>query len=272
MHKVFLCSVAILQIEPTLDSLKLGLVGLPEAESNLIATLFRLHRVERSFIWKLRSAPPFDALLVDASAQPEDFGHLCSTSTRIMMLSAAGTQEHGNLERPIRSDRLVAWLNSIEVGLLHGGHDAFASTEASASQSATRNSAFVQTQTPIGSTTVEPVAEPTADPSMVFKLKRWPPAALLARDVRRIRTATVLSRKPISLTELANVTRIDKDLCTAFLQILIQHNLISSQQRPAPPEQPAEKIESPIHPHATKPPEKVGRSLIQSIRRRFGLT
>lgn len=255
-----------------MDSLKLGLAGLPEAEGNLIATLFRLHAVERSFIWTLKKAPPYDALLIDASFPEEATLPLRGRNTSIMRLSAPGQQTPGEMHRPIRSDRLISWLNSIEVGLLHGGHDAFAST---ASHSVIGASSFESAAARPAASSMPGALRPgtidLSDETLAYKLKRWPPASALAKNVGRIRVATVLSRKPITIKELVALSRIAADDCEAFLQTLAQHHLLAIERRASEPRAAAPINELPPL-EAMQKTEKRGRfDLVRSIRRRFGL-
>jgi hypothetical protein len=254
------------------DSLKLGIAGLPMAETNLIATLFRLHRVERSFIWTLRYTPPFDALLVDASLTTESIQPLCGPNTSVMRLSPQGEPAQGEMPRPIRSDRLVSWLNSIEVGLLHGGHDAFASTAGhSGPATESHDTVAARATTPSIDLIPKPPID-TSDASLLFKLKRWPPAEAMAQDVGRIRIATVLSRKSISLQELTSLSRIERSHCEAFLQTLSKNNLISIGRRPHSSSKSAVTAGFMASHAAKKKDDRGGRlSLIFSIRRRFGL-
>src|SRR5690606_22454767 len=104
-----------------MDTLKLGLLGLPEPEARLVATLFRLHGVERSFIWSLASDGPFDAVLVDAALPEAEWRAAVGEGVPVRRLLAVGVPSAGadEMARPIRSDRLVDWLNSVEVQILH---------------------------------------------------------------------------------------------------------------------------------------------------------
>lgn len=272
-HQIALHSRSVKQKnEENVDSLKLGLAGLPDAEINLISTLFRLHRVEPSFIWRLQSEPPFDALLVDASLSEDLYGHLCGLRTNVMRLSCPASKVEGEMPRPIRSDRLVAWLNSIEVGLLHGGHDGFAST-ASLSRSSELPSIVEQRRVkPLQPAQAsEEASINTSDATLLYKLKRWPPTNELGKDIGRIRVATMLSRKPISLEELISLSRVSKHDCESFLRRLSQLQLLSIERRSAASLDFDLLAEFTIKEEAPKTALKGGLGLIRSIRRRFGL-
>ncbi len=260
---------------PIVDFLKLGLFGLPQAEVRLIATLFRLHSIEPSFIWTLPAQAPFDAILVDASVPESDMAPLRINGARIMRLSAPGQKLEGEMPRPIRSDRLIAWLNSIEVGLLHGERDGAAST---ASHSTV--AAALDRQTPSGAT--KPPSAPMnadqatqldlSDQELTFKLKRWPPSYVVEKDVNRIRLATVLSRKPISLKELTALARIGEHECKTFIQTVATLGLLLVERRVEKSPEQDLLTEFPMKVEPSKPVAKRGGfALISSIRRRFGL-
>jgi len=250
-----------------MDSLKLGLVGLPDAEAALVATLFRLHRVEPSFIWSLVDAGPFDAVLADAGVSDESLAAFAGRSARATRLMPVGQAAAGDnqMSRPIRSDHLVAWLNAIEVGILHGG-DGFASTAG--------HSGHVPSL--LGSwpgRVANPLASNDETANRRFKLRRWPAPAVLAADVVRIRAATLLSRRPMSLAELSTVSGMPLKRCEGFVGELAQVGLLEMTED-LPSMAPA-----PIKPQpADNEPAKTaltragfGRALISSIRRRFGM-
>ena len=258
-----------------MDLLKLGLFGLPQAEVRLISTLFRLHGVEPSFIWILPERPPFDAILVDASVPESDMPSVRATGARVMRLSAPGQSIEGEMPRPIRSDRLVAWLNSIEVGLLHNERDGFASTASHSSPPAS----LAPTAAPAPAISLPPARETStpspldlSDEALAFKLKRWPPSYVVEKDVNRIRLATVLSRKHLSIKELTSLSRVSLQESQAFIQTVATLGLLLIERQAD--KSPEQKLlaEFPLKAEAPKPTQKRGGfALISSIRRRFGL-
>jgi hypothetical protein len=237
-----------------MPSFRLGAIGLSQAEQSLLATLFRLHRVDPSFAWTLVDQAPFDALLVDTGTATRSFIHVVEERTRVKRLSAAGKTAPGEMPRPIRSDLLVNWLAAIEPGL--------------ARETA---SVAVSPATP-------PVAPSTAsmpNGGKLFKLKRWPPPNVLARDADRIRMATLLSRKMMSLTDLTRLSRIAVDSCQSFLRELDANGLLSTtdlalQTHTGAQTRAATPHARPSSPAASARPG-IATSLIHSIRRRFGI-
>ena len=57
-------------------------------------------------------------------------------------------------------------------------------------------------------------------------LTRWPEAALLQRDIRYIKLATALTRRPVSIDELATRTQFPIQLCQDFVDILKARHLL----------------------------------------------
>lgn len=249
-----------------MDFLKLGLVGLPDAEASLVNTLFRLHRMDASFIWALSETGPFDAVLVDSTVPEHHLRAVIGKRVRISRLLPMGVPPGagGEMSRPIRSDHLVGWLNSIEVDILHGGGDGFASTAAysgHASSLPASRSGFV------------PVSASRPGFALQrFKLKRWPSAAILAADVVRIRAATLLSRRLLTLSELSSLSGMQLQRSEEFVMELAQHRLLETAD-PLPAPAPVQRGSPPSvksgESRAARP--GLGRALISSIRRRFGM-
>lgn len=263
-----------------MELLRLGHVGLTAAEGGLVATLFRLHGIDQSFIWQLASTPPFDALLIDGQCVDEEFNHLLGNHTRCMRLDQHGRQSDGLMPRPIRSDVLLNWLNSIEVELLHSPGDAFASTAIQSQIDHTSD-----TLQPSPSKAVDDIALPGVRQIQLqtppgweergdateYKLRRWPPVALLNKDVARVRVATMISRRPMRLSELADLSRIPVQRCEEFLLEWARHDLVQLSERTQSSMKPASPSDSEESLLGASPKAGFGASLLHSIRRRFGI-
>ena len=240
-------------------TLTLGLVGLSDPECALVATLFRLHRVEPSFIWTLAGSGMVDALLVDDSVAEQDFAHRMGPRAQVMRLSPHGVDREGQMSRPIRSDRLVGWLNSVELERL---------------QQAPVKPAQAVALTPAVPAAVVTRREAPAAPAAVgyegpaWRLRRWPAPALLGKDAIRIRLATMLSRRAMSLPELAALARVPLAHCQQFVTELQRQGLIDVL--PSSPTTLAPRPEARAAAAVTSTRRGVGASLIHSIRRRFG--
>lgn len=259
-----------------MELLRLGLAGLSAAENALVATLFRLHGVDRSFIWTLAVEQPFDALLVDVQCPETEIQHLKGTHTRLMRLERHGVQSDGVMSRPIRSDLLLNWLNSIEIDLLHNPGGASASTTPPSQIEVISVLPQLKHLTPARAATVAP-AKPPLPPGWAsrgdgteYKLVRWPPQSMLNKDVARVRVATMMSRRAMSLQEASTLSRIPPERCEEFLIEWTRHGLVSMSDRPV-----ANGMTAPPNPtsDAARLTSRAGfgASLIHSIRKRFGI-
>lgn len=262
-----------------MDALRLGLIGLSSAEDALVATLFRLHRVDPSFIWQLATAPPFDALLVDAACHPSEFDHLLGMNTKLMKLGEIDSDRPDELPRPVRSHVLVRWLHSIEVEILHSSGDQFASTGIQSRHSMswqdpeTTHGGRLAPRPGPGPEAVSP-ARLTAGAR--FKLRRWPPHSYLNGDVNRVRMATMLSRRALSVRDLSASTLVPDSQCENFLRELLNAQLLD-EVIPAPaafkPAGPDADRSTPAAQTSMPEPKSrgIGQSLLRSIRKRFGI-
>ncbi len=78
-----------------------------------------------------------------------------------------------------------------------------------------------------------PFATAALDTSQSFKLKRWPPSKLLNLQ-GRIRMATVLLRRVVSLQELSKYANQEEHVCKGFLAELWAADLLSAQTTKPP--------------------------------------
>lgn len=258
-----------------MGSLKLGVIGLSAPEQSLVATLIRLHRLDPAFIWTLATAPPFDALLVDVGVAARSYVLSAGPRACVKRLSAPGSPANrGEMPRPIRSDLLVGWLNSIETGLLkEARHVAPATGGSGGSSAGTVTTSAEASAIANAAGSLEAAHEsPLHNDHTGFRLKRWPGVGVLAQDVRRVRMATLLSRKVMNLNELTMLSRLPATVCLAFLRELEMQGLLDTTEH---------STNEPLvaHPHAhqaePKPTASVqsGRasSLLHNLRSHFGI-
>ena len=189
----------------------------------------------------------------------EDFADRMGARTQVMRLSPHGVEREGQMSRPIRSDRLVAWLNAAELERLQ--QPAAQAAPAVAPPPAAHAAVVARRDAPAG-----PAAVGNEGPA--WRLRRWPAPALLGKDAIRIRLATMLSRRAMSLPELAALARVPLAHCQQFVTELQRQGLIdvlpSSHQTRVP--RPEARTATAV----TSTRRGVGASLIHSIRRRFG--
>lgn len=245
-----------------MSTLRLGAYNLPAAEVVLVQTLFRLYSHGDTFRWTFVTAPPYDALLVDGTTEDGIGPDVERMAKAVLRLTRINADEAPNtLQRPIRADRLQDWLKATEHDLLE-----------------TRPAGLVDGDSESGPATLpNPTPEPaSAAPNVQlsplrFKLRRWPPAALLRSDPHRIRMATLLSRRALNAAELAIISQQPASECQLFLQTLQTTGLVQVQQdmpatSAAADSSPAARAVTTV---AAKP--TFARGLISGIRRRLGL-
>ena len=230
--------------------LRLGAYNLPAAEVVLVQTLFRLFAHDTSFRWAFVDKAPYDALLVDGTAPESSSAEVGRLTRFVLRLTRMHAPEAPNtLQRPIRADRLHDWLVSVDRSMQQTlSPDAADSLIEQAESLAAATERVLLTST------------------LRFKLRRWPPGALLRKDPARIRMATLLSRRALSTAELAGLSGQPLEDCQAFMQLLQTTGLVSLQQEPA-----ATAAQPPAADEETPRKSGFGRGLIAGIRRRLGV-
>lgn len=240
-----------------------GVRGLPAAETLLLRTLFRLYQHGASdFRWTLVDAAPYDALLVDANAETAD-----DNVQAILTLGSAALAGMPNaLARPLRSEMLEAWLLSTQRELLAKQETAAlaAPVAVPAEQPAAAPAAMPAVTVPVATAAQAADGNANAD---TYKLTRWPPAAMLRNDPSLIRMATVLSRRAMTIAELARVSQQPADNASMFVMSLRDASLLVSNAMPRPLRH-AVVEKRPSLPHR---PQKIERGLLNRIRVRLGL-
>ncbi|SEF28189.1 hypothetical protein ABL840_27635 [Variovorax sp. NFACC27] len=220
--------------------LRLGVYKLPIAEVILVRTIVRLSANDAGFAWQLVDVPPYDALLVDGPAVEHEYSRVVGMAAAVLRLTRmnAGGVQPGTMERPIRADRLQQWLRSIEHALREAQ--------------------------PGGLTLHEQTAlEMEVSDAERFMLRHWPPAMLLRNDLDNIRMASLLARRALNASELADISQLPFDQCVAFLHALKKAGVLELHVEP-PMLPPVPRSEANAR-------GDFARSLINGIRRRLGL-
>ncbi len=226
-----------------MSTFRLGLYKLPAAEVVLVQTLLRLYGGGVAGAhWTLADRPPWDALLVDATgAEPADSGYagMAAAVLRITRMGEAGRPD--TIERPIRPDKLLRWLDQ-----RHPAMPAVASPPAD-----------------------EGVSTADAFSDVRYRLRRWPPASVLRNDARRVRLATLLSKRAFNAVELAAMSQQPAGDCHAFLRLLRGTGLVEVVASARPHASTSNPTSSPAIAH--KPARGFASGLIGGLRRRLGL-
>jgi hypothetical protein len=215
--------------------LRIGVHQLSGGQAGLVRALIQLlAQGSSNFPWKYANEGPYDALIVDAQSVDIRDPQFRGSAKAISALGeppATVPADLEVLEWPLRADRLESWLMRVQRTL-----GALPAADSPA-------------KGPDG-----------APPSVRYKLKRWPPDALLHGDAQRIRLATLLSRKPLDEQELARLSGQDAERCHTFIQLLQGFKILEAESQAPLPARPASAPTATAH-----------AGLIRSIRRRLGL-
>lgn len=224
--------------------LRLGVYKLPAAEVAVIRTIVQLYANDVAFPWMLVNAPPYDALLVDETETAGERDELARMAGAVLALTRqnAGGLPH-TLERPIRADKLQQWLKSTECALLV----------------ALPARLDMEAQTAL---------EIEVSDSVRFTLRRWPSALLLRNDPDKVRMASLLTRRALNASELAEISELPLSQCVTFLQTLRSVGMLDLHVAPAGARTHAEL--SGVQGISTAIRSEFARGLINGIRRRLG--
>lgn len=231
--------------------LRCGVQGLPAAEAALVRTLFKLYQHGTSdFRWALVDTPPYDAVLIDFNARSAGAmaGHEAVKALLTIGDSSLGSVPD-TLARPLRSEMLEAWLlQKQRLFFPEGGPGLSVSSP---------QTSFMAASSP-GS----------RQEAGSYRLLRWPPAAILQKDPSLIRMATVLSRRPINISELARLSQQPLESAYTFLLALRTAGLLDITEQAPSGGRPRPESNAPRSAHSSK---KIERSLMSRIRLRLGL-
>ena len=158
--------------------LRLGAYQLPVPEMALIRAYFRLYAQNSGFHWNFVDLPPYDALLIDDSAadvEPVLGQDMPAASIRVTKEKKDNPEAY--LTRPLRSDMLENWLRKVEYDHLQSALKALPALRA-----VTKASLSPQ---PFPAAAADISVKADGRSLMRFKLRRWPPAILLQKNLPR---------------------------------------------------------------------------------------
>lgn len=224
---------------PALLSRVVGVEGLSAAEVNLLRTILKLS-TKLVVDWTLNEQGPCDVLLTANAGKPDGI-HEGLQARIVVPVVRRGDSTGGEfLERPFRAEDFVALLGRLAPALN------------------------------VGAPAASPIEAAQAPADRRGRLKRWPPSQLMGSSRERLQLATLLSRRSRSASELSAVAGYPESQCSAFMQELEKHDLLSWEMpgRPEQIQQPAPTL--PASTNAGERPSAPG--LLGSIRRRLGLS
>jgi hypothetical protein len=225
-------------------ALRLGVYKLPAAEVAVIRTIIMLYASDAAFPWTLVDAPPYDALLVDGTTTEGERSGLACAAGAVLALTRmnSGSLPH-TMERPIRADKLKQWLKGIERALAQARPAQWGADEQTA-------------------------LEMEVSDSVRFSLRRWPSALMLRNDMDKVRMASLLSRRALNASELADTSQLPLSQCVTFLQALRTAGTLELHVASAASAL-GESSRSAAFAGAGR--SEFARSLVNGIRRRLGL-
>lgn len=255
--------------------LRCGVVGLSPAELSLVRILLRLykHSVD-DFRWILVETAPYDALMVDwklgEAVAPGGIG----PSVPTLMVGPSTMPGLANmLTRPIRSELMEAWLQQTQRDLLARGQSAIGNALPPTTVTV-HGADFAQASAPRLKTPTDVAAgnasQATADAAL-YKLLRWPPAAMLRNDPTQIRMATVLSRRAVTVSELAQLSQYTLDTAHAFVVSMRGAGLLTMPTGVASASARSASSPAAATSAYSRTSQKIERSLMSRIRLRLGL-
>lgn len=270
--------------------LKLGIHQLAASEAIVVRTLMWLYGGRDGCNWVFADAPPYDAVLVDA---PPDAPPTIENTRHLVHLTRAAHagKGPGSLSRPLGADKLRQCLHQVEALLTASpaartNEPAETGTPPASSPAASAANAPAPQDRPTLPAPLLPVLAPLDFPTACadllpadaprHRLKRWPRAAVLRADPKRIRMATLLSRRALNIHDLTVLTGYDAPECQVFMQVLRSSDLLANDVLPRGPEPVSALHAPPTAPAviaATIPSAapSLARGLIASFRRRLGL-
>lgn len=166
----------------------LGIDALPVAEVNLLKTILRLSS-KLANKWELSESRRCDVLLQDSSVYVGGQSKV-SDAQFVVVITRPADQVVAptSLVRPIKIDEIEILLTDFE---------------SSISKSAVNLDS--------SSLTIK---------SGHFKLKRWPPQSILGGSLEKIQIATFLSRRPLTMAQLIELSGKSQQTCVAFVKSL----------------------------------------------------
>lgn len=227
--------------------LRLGAYGLSDAIVRHLGVLLRFLEHQNTHPWQFVDQPPMDLVVTTPEARPDLPATLSENAISIVEYGreADHARSAHELPRHFRSRHLEDVLKVVEAAV---GERRVSPVQTPVA----RKPSKVETSAKVE---VAPIAS-----SSLFKLLRWPPAAIVRRDPVRTRLASMLTRAPISVEQMATRSGQPAQVCLDFIHALQSVGLIETTQQGQLEQQPV--------PQQRK---SLAAGLISSLRRHLGL-
>ena len=239
-----------------MTSLKLGIVGLESAEISRVRILLRLLAGSPNFHWSYAAVGPFDAVLIAQSiATPVD-------AVRIDVLPAGAAAVGGSLLLPIDANALEEVLYILQRQLQPTEFGELFESPLSVSTSIEEHSLVIARVAPTSAQNHFSI-----DDSAKYKLKRWPPQAVLRDRKDRVRIANLISRNSFSVEQIVQSSGISKAEVRSFITVLQSFGILNVNETTV--EQSTLRLST--HTSAAPRQGMAKRSLLSAIRRTLGI-
>lgn len=236
--------------------LRLGTVALEPKDVAYVRALVRLFVHTEKLSWTLVDAAPYHAVLVRGSgpaARPlwlADFDGLV-----VRLVDGDGNVAADALAYPLRPEQLREWLKLRQRPL-------------AGEPVQERQPMQVQVQAPPAEVAAAAAAIGVSDQAArrgrLFKLRRWPDVGLLNEHPAALRMATLMSRRALSVAQLAALTDQSESACRRFMASLERAGLLHEVAAPDEPHGAQAAVAAPVI-------APVRQRLLASLRRHLGL-
>lgn len=245
--------------------LKLLVQSLTDTDIAKAAAFLRVGRERLQFDWKIVYSGDLDVLMLGAAEADTVRGMVDDplATLRVVDAHAARTETPGDLVRPLQYERFIEMLSDVERRV--------------ASEPA---AAPISSQRALDATLPDhaPPRVVALPPGARFRLRRWPPLALLQGYRYHPRLASFLSARHLDLDELARLSNVGREECESFVRGLMTAEVLDVElagaRRPGPPAAPAPPSTAPttIPGRPLGSPPAIDRGLLGRIRLSLGLT
>jgi len=185
--------------------LKLRPIHLSEREIATIDAFLRVGRHRLECEWSVVLDGPCDVLMLGRPQHECALAEHADAPAILPVQASKDGQDADALARPLQYDAFVDALSGLERTLSMSPSPAASSMPVTAEVTA-------ETAPAHGTLSFGPQAR--------FRLRRWPPAALLGAHRYNIRLASFMSGRHLGMEELVRLSNVDKVLCDRFLVAL----------------------------------------------------
>jgi hypothetical protein len=188
-------------------SLRVGCLNLSEREATLLRSLVKLNALSRQGMhWEFVDHAPYDLVFIDPIHPDNELSASLPPSTPIVkVVNELPVGKSHSIQRPIKSIELVYWLDQ-------------------ARMHAEKKYDQLLKPTPPKQAAPESASSLT---TAQFRLNAWPPSIILRADTLRIRLATILISRAMSVDELSQATELPGEHIELFIKDLQRVNLLT---------------------------------------------